>query len=414
MKTKSLNLWKKANLLIPSGNSFLSKNRSGHPSKVWPIYFDKSRGCEILDIDGNKYYDFHYMGVGTNILGYSNPKIDNQLFKVLRKGNMTTLNCPEEPEFASEILKPHPWAKMAKFAKTGAEANAIAIRLARSYTKKSKIILCGYHGWHDWYLAAKLNPKSHMETHLFPKLKIQGVPKFLKGSVFSVKYNNLEEIKKIYNKNKDIAAIIMEVKRFEEPKKKYLASIRSFCTRKNICLIFDECTTGFRENYGGLHLKYKINPDRAMFGKAIGNGYSITAVIGKNKIMKHAKNSFISSTFWSERIGFVAGTLTLNYMKKIKSWTLIKKKGKIIKSNLIKLANKNKIKIRFEGNDSLFRFFLEDVKIKDYKKFIAEEMIKHNFLTSNIIYVSIAHTNILIKKYLKKMDLVFKKLAKLK
>ena len=184
MKNKSLALWKKANLVIPTGNSFLSKNKSRHPSKLWPIYFDKSKGCEIWDYDGKKYYDFSFMGVGTNILGYSNPKIDNQLFKILKKGNMTTLNCPEEPKFAREILKPHSWAKMAKFAKTGAEANAIAIRLARAYTKKNKIILCGYHGWHDWYLAAKFNPKSHMETHLFPKLKINGA-NFLKGSIFS-------------------------------------------------------------------------------------------------------------------------------------------------------------------------------------------------------------------------------------
>tara|TARA_B100000963_G_C22629391_1_gene674085 strand:+ start:1993 stop:3231 length:1239 start_codon:yes stop_codon:yes gene_type:complete len=412
MKNKSSSLWKKANLVIPTGNSFLSKNRSRHPSKLWPIYFDKSKGCAIWDYDGKKYYDFSFMGVGTNVLGYSNANIDSKLFKILKKGNMTTLNCPEEPKFAYEILKPHPWAKMAKFAKTGAEANAIAIRLARAHTKKNKIILCGYHGWHDWYLAAKFNPKSYMETHLFPKLKIQGVPNFLKGSVFSVKYNNFEEIKRISKKNKDIAAIIMEVKRFEEPEKNYLSQIRNFCTKNNICLIFDECTTGFRENYGGLHLKYKINPDLAMFGKAIGNGYSITTVIGKKKIMKRAKESFISSTFWSERIGFTAGLLTLNQMRKIKSWEVVKNKGKIIKANLIKLANKYRIKIRIEGNDSLFQFFLDDVLVKDYKKFIAEEMIKKNFLASNIIYVSVAHSNILIKKYLKNMDAIFKKLKK--
>ena len=413
MNNKSLILWKKANKLIPSGNNFLSKNISRYPTKLWPIYFEKSKGCKIWDYEGKKYYDFSFMGVGTNILGYSNSNIDRPLFKVIKKGNMTTLNCPEEPKFAYEILKPHPWAKKVKFAKTGAEANAIAIRLARAYTKKNKVIICGYHGWHDWYLAAKLNPKSYMETHLFSKLKIQGVPNFLKGSVFSVKYNHFEEIKKIFKRNKDIAAIIMEVKRFEEPKKNYLSLVRNFCTKNKICLIFDECTTGFRENYGGLHLKYKIYPDLAMFGKAIGNGYSITSVIGKKKIMDCAKNTFISSTFWSERIGFTAGLLTLNEMRKIKSWKKIKKIGKTIKTNLIKLANKNKIKIRIEGNDSLFQFFLDDVSIKEYKKFIAEEMLKKNFLASNIIYVSTAHTNSLVKKYLKNMDSVFNKLKKI-
>ena len=193
------------------------------------------------------------MGVGTNILGYSNTKVDTEVFKKIKNGNMTTLNCPEEVIFSDMLLKIHPWAQMAKFAKTGAEANAIAIRLCRAYNKKNKIIMCGYHGWHDWYLSAIYSKKNYLDTHLFPNLKTEGVPKYLKKYVYSVKYNDLSSIKKILNKDKDISSIIMEVERDSKPHQNYLRSIRKLCNEKNICLIFDECTTGFRDVYGGLH-----------------------------------------------------------------------------------------------------------------------------------------------------------------
>ena len=170
-------LWNKALLKIPSGNSFLSKNPSRYKSKDWPEYFSKSKGSIVWDLNGKKYYDFAFMGVGTNILGYTNYRVDNAVIKKIKKGNMSTLNCPEEVMFAEKLLKLHPWAKMAKFAKTGADANAIAIRLSRAFNKKNKIIVCGYHGWHDWYLSAKYSKDNYLDTHLFPSLKTEGVPK---------------------------------------------------------------------------------------------------------------------------------------------------------------------------------------------------------------------------------------------
>ena len=408
---KNQKLWNKAIKLIPSGNNFLSKNPSRFPNKKWPIYFSKSQGCEVWDLNNKKYIDFTYMGVGTNILGYNNKKINNQLIATIKKGNMTTLNCPEEPVFAEMLLKPHKWAKMVKFAKTGAEANAIAVRLARAYNKKSKVVICGYHGWHDWYLSAKFIKKNYMDTHLFPNLKTKGVPSFLKGYTHSVKYNDIKSLEKIFSKDKDISSFIMEVERDQKPNYKYLKLVRNLCNKYKICLIFDECTTGFRENYGGLHLKYKISPDIAMFGKAIGNGHSITAVIGKKKIMKCAKDTFISSTFWSERLGFSAGIATLNEMKRIKSWKIIKKNGVKIKKQLFMIAEKHNIEIKFSGLDTLIRFNLEKTKIKNYKKFILSEMLKEGFLANDVIYVSIAHSNAIIKRYLKTIDKVFKKLS---
>jgi glutamate-1-semialdehyde 2,1-aminomutase len=404
-------LWKKALKIIPSGNSFLSKNPIRFKSNSWPIYFSKAKGSTVWDLNGKKYYDFSLMGVGTNILGYSNTKVDTEVFKKIKNGNMTTLNCPEEVIFSDMLLKIHPWAQMAKFAKTGAEANAIAIRLCRAYNKKNKIIMCGYHGWHDWYLSAIYSKKNYLDTHLFPNLKTEGVPKYLKKYVYSVKYNDLSSIKKILNKDKDISSIIMEVERDSKPHQNYLRSIRKLCNEKNICLIFDECTTGFRDVYGGLHLKYGVNPDIAMFGKAIGNGFSITSLIGKKRIMKLSSKTFISSTFWSERSGFVAGIATLNEMKRTKSWKIISEKGRKIKKLLSIEAKKYDLIINFSGLDALIKFEILNPKVKYYQKIITSEMIKNNFLATNSIYVSVTHTEKLIKKYVKEMSKIFKKIS---
>ena len=407
----SLKLWNEALLVIPNGNSFLSKNPSRFYKSNWPIYFSRSKGCEVWDINNKKYYDFSSMGVGTNVLGYGVRYIDNKVIKNIKLGNMTSLNCPEEVELAKKLLKIHPWADMVKYARTGGEGNAIAIRLARAFTKKNKIIICGYHGWHDWYLSENLKKKNYLETHLFKNLKTEGVPKILSKYCYSVLYNDIDRLKSIISKDKDIACFIMEVTRDKKPEKNYLNRIRKICNDNNIILIFDECTTGFRETYGGIHMKYKIYPDIAMFGKAIGNGYAITAILGKKKIMECSKNTFISSTFWSERIGPTAAIATLDYMKKHKSWFQIKKKGKYIKKQIIKIAEKNKLEINVSDLDSIIRFDFTNIKNKNffYKEFI-NEMLKRGFLASNFLYVSLSHTSKLIELYLRNFDETLKKI----
>ena len=200
----------------------------------------------------------------------------------------------------------------------------------------------------------------------------------------------------------------MEVERDSKPHQNYLRSIRKLCNEKNICLIFDECTTGFRDVYGGLHLKYGVNPDIAMFGKAIGNGFSITSLIGKKRIMKLSSKTFISSTFWSERSGFVAGIATLNEMKRTKSWKIISEKGRKIKKLLSIEAKKYDLIINFSGLDALIKFNILNSKIKNYEKIITSEMLKNNFLANNSVYVSVAHTDKLIKEYIKNMSKIFK------
>ena len=401
-------LWKIAKRYIPTGNMFLSKNPSRFIDKIWPTYFSKSKGCEVWDLNKKKYYDMSLMGVGTNILGYANKKVDTKVKDVIQKGNLTTLNCPEEVLLAKQLIKMHPWSNMARFAKTGGEANAIAIRLARAFTNKEIVLVCGYHGWHDWYLAANLENKNQLDTHLFKDLKFAGVPNSLKGVTKTFNYNNYDQLKKMINKyGNKIAAVKMEVQRDFIPKNNFLKKIRDITKKNKILLIFDECTSGFRETFGGLHLKYRVNPDIALFGKALGNGYPITAIIGKRKIMEMSKNTFISSTFWTDRIGPTAALASLKEMQRVKSWKIISQKGLLIKEKLNEIGKKNNLKLHFKGLDSLITFEIDSKNPEILYKYITARMLQNGFLAKNAIYVCTQHNNKILNKYFKIMDQIF-------
>ncbi len=404
-------LWRRAKQLIPGGNMLISKRPNLYLPNRWPTYYKKARGCFIWDLDNIKYIDFSMMGVGTNILGYSNPKVNRRVKLAVDNGNMSTFNCREEVDLAEKILKMHSWAEQAKFARTGGEVNAIAIRLARAFTNKTKIAICGYHGWHDWYLSTNLNNKNNLNSNLMGDLEIQGVPKKLKNTVFPFIYNDLNSLKKILRKN-DIGVIIMEVSRNYKPVKQFLQKIRKLCDQKKIVLIFDECTSGFRETFGGLHLKYKVNPDICMFGKALGNGFPITCIIGKKAIMSKANRSFISSTFWSDRSGPASALETLNFMEKNKTWKKITKFGLNLKSRWKKLGNKHNLPIEIFGMNSIPSFQIISQNSLKYKTFITQEMLKRKILSSNTVFVSIAHNNGIMKKYISELDKIFLKIKR--
>ena len=400
---KGEKVWKKAKEIIPDGNMFYSKRPELFLKKGWPIYYSKAKGCYIWDLENNKYLDCSYMGIGTNALGYRNKHIDNKVKEAINSSNMSTLNCYEEVKLAKKLIDLHKWAGGVKFARTGGEANLIALRIARAYNQKSKVAFCGYHGWHDWYLSSNLKNKSNLNQHLFSNLNIDGVPSYLKNLAFSFQYNDLTNFKKILKKEKNIGILIMEVKRNFEPKNNFLKKIRNICDKENIVLIFDECTTGFRETFGGLHTRYGINPDIVVYGKAIGNGYAINPIVGKKKIMECAKKSFISSTFWSDKIGYVAALETINQMKIKKSWKKIKQKGIKIKKSWRRIFNKHKIKADIIGLDSLPTFiFKKNHKLK--KTFITLKFLNNKILATNSIYISLAHTDKIINLYLREFE----------
>tara|TARA_A100001015_G_scaffold47340_1_gene52261 strand:- start:1737 stop:3764 length:2028 start_codon:yes stop_codon:yes gene_type:complete len=404
---KGQKLWKRAKNIIPGGNMLLSKRSEMFLPDKWPSYFSKSKGCEVWDLDDNKFTDMTIMGVGTNTLGYGHPEVDEAVLKNINNGNMSTLNCPEEVQLAEKLIDMHSWAEMVRFARSGGEANAIAIRIARAASGKDNVAVCGYHGWHDWYLSANLSGDDNLESHLLPGLMPNGVPKNLQGTVFPFLYNDFESLKSIVDSN-DIGVIKMEVTRNTGPEDNFLKKVRDLADSKNIVLIFDECTSGFRETFGGIHMKFDVEPDMAMFGKTMGNGYGITAVVGKKEIMESAQASFISSTFWTERIGPTAALKTLEVMENIQSWKIITDIGKSIREKLKDLAFANDLDITFSGIPALTTFSFNSDNDLEYKTFITQEMLKKNFLATNAIYTCINHTPSVIDDFILALDPIFK------
>lgn len=404
-------MWKRAKNVIPGGTMLFSKNPDLFLPKFWPAYFERTKGCNVWDLEGRKFFDLSMMGVGTNILGYSRKEVDDAVRKVIDKGNMSTLNSKEEILLAEKLIDMHPWAEKVRFARTGGEAAAIALRIARAATGKDQVAICGYHGWHDWYLSANLLNSKSLNSHLMRNLPIMGVQKNLKNSAFVFEYNNFDQLKKIVSQN-NIGTVIMEVSRNESPKKDFLENVRKLTKNKNIVLIFDECTSGFRETFGGLHIKYKINPDIATFGKALGNGYAINAVIGSNSVMNYVNSTFISSTFWTERIGSSAALKTLEIMEKIKSWRIISNIGADVKKKWLQLSKIHNIKLDIKGLDALPRFDFVNKNNIYYKTYISQEFLKKNFLASNSIYLCVNHNKNLIDRYFDILDSIFVQIKK--
>ena len=402
---KGQKLYSKAKQIVAGGNMLLSKRPEMFLPEHWPSYFSKSKGCEVWDLDGNKYIDTLMMP-GTNSLGYNYAEIDEAVKETINSGNMSTLNAPEEVELTERLVELHPWADMARFARSGGEANSVAIRLARAASGKDNVAFCGYHGWHDWYLASNLSDTKGLDGHLLPGLDPHGVPKNLKDSVYPFEYNNFDKLEGLV-KTKNIGVIKMEVYRNKEPENNFLHRVRKLANEFNIVLVFDECTSGFRKNYGGLHKLYDVEPDVAMFGKALGNGYAVTAVLGKREVMQAAEKSFISSTFWTERIGSSAALATLKVMEKEKSWEKITSIGENINREWMKLSEEYELPIAINGLAALTTFTFKSENALAYKTLITQEMLKKGFLAATAVYACTAHSPAIIKEYLENLKPIF-------
>jgi len=406
---KGQELYKKAKTLIPGGTMLLSKRPEMFFPEHWPSYFSKAKGCTVWDLDGNAYKDLSIMGIGTNTLGYGHEEVDEAVMQTVKNGNMSTLNCPEEVWLAEKLMEINPWAAMVRFARTGGEANAIAIRIARAASGKDNVAICGYHGWHDWYLSTNHNGDG-LSAHLLPGLSPNGVPKNLKNTVFPFHYNNFEELEQIVA-NENIGVIKMEVVRNFGPENNFLQKVRDLATKNNIVLVFDECTSGFRETFGGIFKKYGVEPDVTIFGKTISNGYALTAVVGRREIMEAAQTTFISSTFWTERIGPTAALKTLEIMERIKSWEVITQTGEKMRTGWKKLAEENGLKISISGIPALSTYAFQCEHPLAYKTLITQEMLKKGFLASTNFYASTAHTEPDTNEYFEALNEVYQLIA---
>lgn len=403
-------LWRRAKRVIPGGNMLLSKRAEMFLPDRWPAYFSRAKGCRVWDLDGRELLDLSIMGVGTNTLGYGHPEVDAAVQQVVRDGNLATLNCAEEVLLAERLVALHPWADMVRLARTGGEANAIAVRIARAASGRDHLAFCGYHGWHDWYLAANLANGSALAGHLLPGLAPAGVPQHLAGTVHPFAYNDLAALEQIVAQH-PVGTIVMEVVRNLGPQDGFLEKVRTLATRHGIVLMFDECTSGFRQTFGGLHLQYGVAPDIAMFGKALGNGYAITAVVGRRAVMEHAQDSFISSTFWTERIGPAAALKTLDVMEQTRSWEVITAIGRRITQRWVELAARHGLALQTSGLPALTSFSLPGANALAYKTYLTQELLKQGILGGTSVYVCIEHSDTVIERYFGALDPIFATIA---
>lgn len=403
-------LWRRAKKIIPGGNMLLSKRAEMHLPDGWPSYFSKTSGCSVWDLDGNKYTDLYLMGVGTNILGYSHPEVDAAVMQTVKSGNLSTLNAPEEVWLAEKLLELDPWAGMVRFARSGGEANAIAIRIARAAAGRDGVAVCGYHGWHDWYLSANLGENDSLAGHLLPGLSTTGVPTALRDMVHPFEYNDFDKLQSLVLE-KNIGVIKMEVLRNREPENGFLERVRRLASDNGIVLIFDECTSGFRETFGGLYKKFAVVPDIAVYGKTLGNGYAVSAIVGKEEIMQAAQSTFISSTFWTERIGSAAALKTLEVMQREEPWTHATELGLYLRGLWNELASKYGLSISLTGLPALSNFSIASDNALEYKTYITQEMLKKGYLAGTTVYVSLAHSRTIFDEYIEVLDPIFKIIA---
>ncbi len=411
---KGQELYLRAKKIIPGGTQLLSKRPEMFLPEFWPSYYSKAKGCEVWDLDGNHFYDMSIMGVGANVLGYAFDEVDDAAKAAIDKGGMCTLNAPEEVSLAEELLKLHSWADMVRYAKAGGEAMVLATRIARAYTKKDVVLVCGYHGWHDWYLSANLTKGDPLaEVHL-KGLVPAGVPKGLAGTNLIFHYNNLEEFESLIKENKgQIAAVIMEPVRNTYPIPGYLEAIRRITKEEEIVLIFDEITAGFRLCAGGSHLKLGINPDIAVFAKAMTNGYPVSAVIGRKDVMEAAQETFISSTFWTERIALAAAIESIHCYQKYGVDVIQSRIGGRVKEGWLKAAKEAGVEINVSGILPLVHFEFRYKNPLAYKTYFTQEMLKRGYLATTGLYVSLAHTDSIVEDYLKACEEVFKEMGRI-
>ncbi len=410
---KSKTLLKTARKIIPGVSQLLGKRPEMYlPGNDWPTYYKKAKGINIWGLDGKKYLDFTMVGIGTSVLGYSDADINKSAVKAIKSGSMTTLNPPEDVELAKELLKIHPWASSVKYARTGGESMSVAIRLSRAYTKKEKILFCGYHGWHDWYLSANLKSKKKLDDHLLPGLEPLGVPKSLYGSVIPFKFNDWKDLNKVVKKNaKYCAAIVLEPCREFFPERKYINKLREIATKNKCVLIFDEITSGWRINTGGAHQKLNVNPDLVVYGKTIANGVPMGAIVGKKEIISYSLKTFISSAFWTERIGPSCALTFIKKHRKLKLGNKLNKIGLKIKNVWRDSAKKNNLKITIQGINPLANFKLHTKNWPATLTFFIQEMLKKNILASDRCYANLMHNDKSIRIYKKACMETFKKIS---
>jgi glutamate-1-semialdehyde aminotransferase len=391
--SRTQELYARGRQRIPGGTQLLSKRPELYLPEQWPAYFRRARGVEIEDLDGRRYIDVSNHSVGACPLGYADPEVNAAVVAVVDSGNISSLNPPEEVELAERLCALHPWAGRARFARGGGEAMAIAVRLARAATGRDTVVFSGYHGWHDWYLAANLADRSALDGHLLPQLDPAGVPAALAGSIVPVPWGDAAGIEAaLAAHGPRVAAVVLEPARYHVPPAEYLLRARSACTRAGAALVIDEITTGFRLAHGGAHLLAGVEPDLAVFAKAMSNGYPMAAVIGRAEVMDAALRSFVSSTYWSERIGPAAALATIAKLRREDAPARLAAAGARMRTAWEQCAARHGLRIATTGIAAMPRFSFQHGDDSPYlAALFTQTMLDAGYLASGAFYATLAH-----------------------
>jgi glutamate-1-semialdehyde aminotransferase len=331
------------------------------------------------------------------------------LTQVIANGSMCSLNSPLEVELAGLLCEIHPWAGGVRFARSGGESMAIAARIARAYSGKDKICICGYHGWCDWYISANLGRDKELDGHLIPGIAPAGVPRGLAGTVMAFRYNQIDDLNAHVEKYKDeIGAIVMEPIRSTMPANGFLQQVREIADAIGAVLVFDEVTAGWRYHFGGAHLMLGVEPDIAVFAKAMSNGYPMGAIIGRRDVMQAAQQSFISSTYWTESIGPAASLATIRKMKQVDLPRITDRNGKQVQDGWRRLIAKHAIKATVGGSHPLSYLTFEYGELSSaVRTLFTQHMLDRGYLAAGAYYATAAHTQEIIDGYLSAADEVF-------
>lgn len=394
-------LYRHARTRIPGGTQLLSKRPEMFLPEQWPSYYDRVDGVYVWDLDGNRYIDMSHNGIGACVLGARDPEVDAAVRSAIEKGTMATLNCPEEVALADLLCELHPWAEMVRFARCGGEAAAVAVRIARAATGRDRIAFCGYHGWQDWYLAANLGAEGALDGHLLPGLAPAGVPRGLAGTAVPFHYGRIDELAKITGQFPgQIAAVVMEPVRSHLPETGFLNGVKEVAAKAGAVLIFDEITAAFRLNTGGSHLTFGVSPDAAIFAKAMSNGYPMAAVIGTREVMEAAQSTFISSTYWTERIGPAAALATIQKHRRCRVAEHLIRLGNLIQTGWKRISKETELEIEVGGIPPLSHFSFTCPEAPTAHTYFTQEMLQRGFLAGKGFYSTFAHTEEHVTEYL--------------
>lgn len=377
---KSEELYQRSLGLIPSNTQTLAKGPTQYVNGMAPKYLVKGKGAHVWDVDGNEYIDYN-MGIGPLSLGYAYPRVDEAVKKQLEDGITFSLVHPLEVEVAEIIRDIIPNAEMVRYSKTGADVTSAAVRLARAYTGKNKILCCGYHGWHDWYVSVTA--------------RRNGIPEAVQAITYTFDYNNIDSLKDSIDD--DTAAVILEPVVFQEPKDNFLHKVADLCKEKGVILIFDEMWTGFRMALGGAQEYFGITPDLATYSKAVANGMPISILTGKKEIMQLAdEDIFFYTTFGGEALSLAAVKATIAEMKEKNVQAYLVEQGAKLKDGYNKIAEELGLDYTKASGYNWRSIITFDAKAGDpliLKSLVQQEMIKRGVLWGGFHNMSFSHTD---------------------